>query len=198
MKNRLFIKAWTIVILLFSVILFMNSSTNNHIVNHANAALSGSKVQLKINEWAVTCTGWLGILNMWAVNAQFATNIMSWTYAVSGWNCIDTKWTWAWAFTIRITGDLYGWYWNSTISSWNAAICLVSGPTLMQWTTYALTTTIPTCATTTWMVITQDLLRRAGADGPIFQYTVRPKIQVTVPQNQAPGTYTWVLEVSIP
>lgn len=199
MKDKIFIKIWTIVILLFSVILFTDLSTTNNNYYKASAATSWAKIQLRVNEWSITCTWWYGLLNMWAVNAAFWWQSASGTYAANSWNCIDTKWSQAWALTIRITWDLYGPS-TYTISSWNVFTCLTAWPTYMQWTTAspALTTTIPACISTTWLVITQDILRRANTNGQIYQYWTTPRIWVTIPASQSPGTYTWVIEISVP
>lgn len=202
MKNKLFIKTWTIVILLFSVVLFMSSSPGNNVFNQVNAALTWSKVQLKVNNGTVTCTWRLWTLNMWAVNAWFGSSTVSWTYAVPStsawWSCTDLNWSQTRLLAIRITWDLYN-QTAHTISSWAAAICLMAAPAKLQWTNAAsLSTTVPICTTTTWMVVTQELMKRSGTAWEIYQYWVQPRILVTIPASQAAGTYTWVLEVTIP
>lgn len=201
MENKLFIKIWTIAILLFSIILFTDLPSNQNYYN-ANAALTWSKVQLRVNNWTITCTGWQWLLNMWQVNAWFGTAVVSWTYIAptqtAGWSCTDLNGTTARTFTIRITWDLYDSA-SHTISSWAAAICLMAAPNLLQWTTAtSLSTTIPTCTATTWMVIAQELMKRSTTAWEIYQYWIRPRIQVTIPASQAAGTYTWVLEISVP
>lgn len=203
MKNKLFIKTWTIVILLFSVILFMNSSPNNNVFNQASAAgNSGSKVQLKVNNGSITCTWWLWTLNMWAVNAWFSQATVSWTYVAptttNWWSCTDLNWVSARTFTIKITWDLYDAA-SHTISSWAAVICLMAAPVKLQWTTgTSLTTTIPTCTSTTWMIVAQEIMKRSTTAWEIYQYWVQPRILVTIPASQAAGTYTWVLEIGVP
>jgi len=197
-------KVGTILTILFGLLLLMDWFNNDLSTNNyykANAALGSSKVQLVINEWAITCTWWLWTLNMWSVNAQFAASNMTWTYGSNVWNCMDTKWSLTWGFTIRITWDLIGSTAWTTISSWAATICQTTALLNMQGSTAspALTTTIPTCASTTWMIITQDLIRRTSTfNWQIYQYWITPRIMVAVPQNQAPGTYTWVIEIGIP
>ena len=199
MKNRLFIKIWTIAALLFSIVLFMDTNPTNTLDNVNAAGNSWSRIQLKINEWAITCTWWHGILNMWAVNAAFWAITVSWTYANNSWRCTDTKWSSARGLTVKITWDLI-WPSPYTISSWNAFICLISWPTYMVWqaASPALTTSIPTCASTTWLVMIQDILRRQTANGQIYEYAATPRIWVNIPASQSPGTYTWTLELTVP
>ena len=181
----------------------MSSSPNNNIFNQVSAATTWSKVQLKVNNGSVTCTWWLWVLNMWTVNAWFSTGTVSWTYVAptttNWWSCTDLDWSRTRTFAIRITWDLYDSA-SHTISSWSAAICLMAAaPTKLQGTNAAsLSTTIPTCTSTTWMVVAQELMKRSTTAWEIYQYWVQPRILVTIPASQAAGTYTWVLEITIP
>lgn len=191
-------KVWTIVILLLSLVVLMDWF-NDKSFQVSAAWNSGSKVQLVINQWVLTCTWWNGILNMGSVTAAFWWQSVSWTYAANSWKCMDTMWWAARAFTIRITWDLYDAA-AHTISSWNASICIIAAPSKLQWWAVAFVpaSTIPVCNSTWWLVTTQDLLRRTNTNGEIYEYWITPKIQVAINAAQQPGTYTWVLEVSIP
>ena len=202
MKNKLFIRVWTIVILLLSLVVLMDWFQNNNNFYQANAAWnSGSKVQLRINEWAVTCTWWNWILNMWSVTAAFTNSTISWTYTpVNSWECTDTMWSWAWTMTIKLTWNLYSSAHPSTIATGNAWICYTGGLVNIQWVTASnLTTTISTCPTVSRLSGTLEMMKRAtNGTWEIYRYWFTPRIWVDVPASQAPGIYTWVIEIGVP
>lgn len=179
----------------------MNSSTNKVVFDGVSAAgQSGSKVQLKINEGSVTCTWWNGILNMWSTNAAFTGTVISGTYAPNAWECTDTMWSWTWMMTIKLTWDLYSSAHAFKIATGNAWICYTWTMFKIQWTNATqLTTTIQNCPTQSKLSGTHEMLNRSAINTwEIYRYWIVPRIWVNVPDNQAPGTYTWVIEIGVP
>jgi len=187
MKNKKTLKLWTLVILGLLVVTG---------VLYKTCAATSPVVTLQITAWSITC-GNPGTLTFNAVAAWFTTQeVFSW-FLANTWYCTDLKWTDATrskTIIMAATTGLQNQYWQ-WITSWNVSASW-SAQTVSQWSCTAWSALSKTVI---WATATPaTVLNKASAAWQICSLSGSVTVFVTIPANQAVGTYTWTINVADP
>lgn len=149
-------------------------------------------ISLTITAGTLSCSNSTTV-SLTALNTSYNIQSQTWVFAAGSWTCTDNRWTarwWSSALTVILPSDLTANWWN-TIPKAN-----VKMSTTITTTAGNLTGTT-NMGTLTGIDSTREIYRKTTAN-TIWTFTATPTIVITVPANQAPGTYTGVITVTNP
>lgn len=157
-----------------------------------NSKAANVDLSLTINAGTLTCsnTTWITLT---ALSTSYSIQSQTWSFTANWRTCTDNRWTaraWSQAMTVKLVADLNAWAWN-TISSGNVKMSTTFATSAgnLTWTSQLWTLTA--------ISSTQDVYRKTTAN-TIGTFQASPTVVITVPANQAPGTYTGTITVTYP